>query len=442
MLRNRSVANAGWIIGCRVVQALLGLVISMLTARYLGPSGFGVINYAAALVAFVTPIANLGLSHIVVQEIVYSPESEDKILGSSMLMSFCSSILCILGIVAFSFLTDPEDPQTTLVCGLYSLLLIAQALEVIQYWFQANLISKYTSVVSVLAYVLISIYKAVLLFMGKSVYWFAVANAIDHILIGIVLAILYKRLTHRRLSFSREWAWRIFNKSKHFILSGMMVTIFAQTDKIMLKFMLGEEAVGLYSAATTCVGVTSFVFVAIIDSMRPAILENKKKESPLYERDMSCLYAIIIYMALAQSILMTLLAKPVMLIMNGKKYVDAVMALRIVVWYTTFSYVGSVRNVWILAEKKQKYLWCLNLSGALLNVLLNLCLIPLWGIEGAAVASVITQFFTNFILGFIMPPIRPNNRLLLRGFLPGTLWDVVKYVVPKRWQRGDRPPRS
>ena len=157
MIRNRNVANAGWIISCKIVQALLGVVISMLTARYLGPSNFGVINYAAAVVAFVAPVAKLGLTHVLVQEMVYSPESEGKILGTSLVMSVISSFFCIMGVIAFSIATNPGNRETILVCSLYSLLLISNALEVIQFWFQAKLISKYTSVVSVIAYLVISV---------------------------------------------------------------------------------------------------------------------------------------------------------------------------------------------------------------------------------------------------------------------------------------------
>ena len=77
----------------------------------------------------------------------------------------------------------------------------------------------------------------------------------------------------------------------------MMVTIFAQTDKIMLKFMLGDEATGIYSAAYACAGVTSFVFAAIIDSMRPTIIESKQRNESTYEKNMCRLYAIIACMA-------------------------------------------------------------------------------------------------------------------------------------------------
>lgn len=432
MILNKNVANAGWIIGCKIIQALLGVVISMLTARYLGPSQFGIINYAAAVVTFVIPIANLGLPHVIVQELVYSPEDEGKVLGSSMILSLISSIFCVLGVVSFSILTNPNEKETTLVCFLYSILLIAQATELIQYWFQAKLMSKYPSVVAVVMYIVISGYKAFLLLMKMGVSWFAVSNAIDHLLIGLILLIIYFRKSNQKLKFSIRLAKKLVNKSKFFILSGMMVTIFAQTDKIMLKFMIGDEATGIYSAASVCASMTSFVFAAIIDSMRPTIVACKKEEKRSYELNICRTYAIIIYMALLQSLCMTLLAKPIIWVLYGKTYFSSVSVLSIIVWQTTFSYIGSVRNVWILAEEKQSYLWIINLSGAIANVILNLLLIPLYGVEGAAWASLVTQIFTNFVIGFILKPIRYNNILMIRSIQPRIFTDLIRTVVQRK----------
>lgn len=426
MIRNKNIANAGWIIGCKMIQALLGVLISMLTARYLGPSQFGVINYAAALVAFVAPVAKLGLTHVVVQEVVYSPDEEGEIVGSSIGMSMLSSIFCMIGIAAFSVVANPNDRETILVCALYSILLIANALEFVQYWFQAKLMSKYPSIVAVIIYILISIYKAVLLYLKMDIYWFAVSNAVDHMAIGIVLLFIYRRCGGHRLKFSLAWAKKLFAKSKFFIVSGMMITIFSQTDKIMLKFMMGDAEIGFYSAASACAGMTSFVFAAIIDSMRPTVVACKKKADPSYELNMCRLYAIIISLAFAQSLFMTLLAKPIVFILYGRDYLSAVSVLSIIVWQTTFSYIGSVRNVWILAEEKQRYLWIINLSGAIMNVALNLILIPRWGATGAAVASVITQMFSNFVIGFLVKPIRYNNTLMIRSLHPKILIGMLK----------------
>ena len=143
------------------------------------------------------------------------------------------------------------------------------------------------------------------------------------------------------------------------------------------------------------------------------------------------LYSIIIYLSLAQSVAMTVLARLVIWILYGASYAPAAGALRIVVWYTTFSYIGSVRNIWILANNKQKYLWQINLSGALANVLLNWLLIPLMGIHGAALASLITQFFTNVVTGYILAPIRGNNAIMVRSIDPRILLEAIKRMRRK-----------
>ena len=142
MAQNKVLKNATWIIACKIVQSLLGLVISMLSARYLGPNGYGLISYAQSVVAFVVPIMQLGLNAIIVQELINEPEKEGETLGTTLVMSFVSSLLCILGVVAFVSIANHGEKMTLLVCALYSVLLIFQALDMTQYWFQAKLLSK------------------------------------------------------------------------------------------------------------------------------------------------------------------------------------------------------------------------------------------------------------------------------------------------------------
>lgn len=429
---NKVAKNAVWIIGIRVVQAVVAMLINMLTARYLGPSGFGLITYASSLVAFVLPIMQLGLSNVLVQEIVSNPEEEGKILGTSITLSVLSSFCCIIGVLAFAFVVNPGEPETILVCFLYSIVLIFQALDYVEYWYQAKLMSKYTSMISLMAYVIVSVYKIFLLVKGKNVYWFAISNALDYVLISFGGLVLYRRLGGRELSFSLEIGKKMFSKSKHYILSSMMVTVFAQTDKIMLKMMLDESATGYYGAAVTCAGMTGFVFTAIIDSFRPSIFEGQKEGNEVFRHRLTMLYSIVIYLSLAQSIAMTLFSKWIIYILYGTAYNPAISALQIIVWYTTFSYMGSVRNIWILANEKQKYLWQINMSGAVANVILNAALIPLIGINGAAVASLITQLFSNVIVGCIIKPIRPNNAIMVESLKMKYLKDAFSKLRKKK----------
>lgn len=428
MIKNKVAKNAGWIIVCKVVQSLIGLVIGSLTARYLGPSNYGLINYASSLVAFVVPIMYLGINNVLVQELITHENEEGEVLGTSIALSSCSAVLCIVGVAVFVLFVNANEQDTIIVSILYSILLIFQSFDLIQYWFQKKFLAKYTSITILVVYVIVSAYKAFLLITAKSVYWFALSSAIDYFFIALILMIIYKKLGGQKLSFSFSTARRIFSKSKYYIVSSLMVTVFAKTDSIMIKLMIGDEANGYYGAAVMCAGVTGFVFGAIIDSARPSIFESENVSVELFEKNVVRLYSVIIYLSLLQCIGITVFAKLLVYIIYGKTYFDAVASLRIIVWYTTFSYLGSVRNIWILAEQKQKYLWIINLSGALANVALNIVLIPVMGINGAALASLITQFFTNVIIGFIIKPIRRNNYLMLKGLNPKNIIELAKKI--------------
>lgn len=415
MNANRILNNSFWIIGGKLGQAALGLVVTMLSARYLGPSGYGLINYAAAIVAFVMPIMHLGLDATLIQEVIANPDREGEILGTATTMCFTSGIACIIGVIAFAGITGRGETETMIICGLYSIQLLFQALEMVRFWFQAKLLSKYTAMIMLAAYIVVSAYKIILLVTGSSIYWFAVSQALDFAIISFALLFFYKRMGQQRFSFSFTRAKDMFSRSRYYIVSGLMVTIFAQTDRIMLKMMLDEAAVGYYSAAVACAGMTGFVFVAIIESARPAILEQKQHSQIDFQHGMTLLYSVVIYLSLVQSAVVALFAHWIVRILYGTAYAATIPALRIVVWYTTFSYLGGARTIWILAEEKQKLLPIINLGGALMNVLLNLFLIPVWGIRGAAAASLTTQIFANVIMGYIIAPIRENNRLMLQA---------------------------
>ena len=427
--KNRITQNAMWIIGSKIVQSLLSLVIHMLTARYLGPSSYGLITYAASLIAFVMPIMQLGFSNVLVCEIVNEPEAEGKILGTTMLMSFVSGIFCIIGLISFVYAVSPNEKETILVCLCYSVILLIQAFEHILYWYQAKLLSKYTSVISLLAYVVIAGYKIFLLATSKSIYWFAISNALDSAIIVIASIVVYKKLGGKKLEFSWTIGKQVLSRSHYYILSSMMAMVFGQTDKIMIKMMISETATGYYGVAVTCVGLTGFVFTAIIDSFRPSILEVQNENEAIFKFRLTMLYSIVIYLSLAQSVLMTIFAKWIIYILYGEAYSPAISTLQILVWYTAFSYIGTVRNVWILAKGKQRYLWIINMCGAVANVVLNFLLIPTLGINGAAIASLFTQIFTNVIVGYIVKPIRPNNKIMVSALNPKYLMLALNKLI-------------
>ena len=421
--------NAKWIIICKIAQSILQLIVGMISARYLGPSNYGLISYAGSVVAFALPLMKLGFDAILVHELVENPDKEGEIMGTSLLLNLFSSVLCMGGVAAFASVANFGETETIIVCVLYSVSIFFAALEMTQYWFQYKLLSKYSSIVMLLAYVVVSTYKIFLLITQKSVYWFALSHSVEYGAIAVLLFVFYFRKGGKAFSFSFARAKKMLGKSKHYIFAALMIVVIQNTDHIMLTKMIGEAENGYYAAAITCAGMTQFILTAIVDSFRPMILSSKKQNELEYKNNVSRLYSIIIYLSFAQSLMFTIFAPIIINIMYGVEFAAAIPVLQILTWYCAFSYMGSIRNMWMLAENKQKLLPIINFCGMILNIILNAVMIPFWGAIGAAAASLLTQVFTNLILGFIWKPLRNNNCLLLKSLHPKYAFDEVKKLV-------------
>ena len=429
-MEKRVFSNAKWIIICRVGQSLLQLIVGMITARYLGPSNYGLINYAASVVAFVLPFVQLGMPSTLVQELIETPEREGEIMGTAMLTNFLSGLACLILTVSFVSVANYGETVTLIVCTLYSLSLLFRAMELMNYWFQYKLKSKYPSIIMLGVSIVISLYKIYILVSGKNIYWFAIVSTIEFALSGFAMVVIYTKMKNQAFKFTFAMAKRLFHRSKYFILAASMVTVFQNTDHIMLKMMVGDSQNGFYTAAITCATIFHFLYFAIVDSVRPVILENKKANSLEYEEDLASLYSIVIYVAVAQAVGFTVLAKPIVLTLYGQEYMGTIQVLRVVVWQIAFSHMGTVRNIWMLAEGKESMVWKINLTGALLNILINALLIPFFGAWGAAFASLMTQIFTNCILTMILPGVEENRRIFLMGVNPKYAVTFVKKMLP------------
>ena len=281
---NKEAKNAGWLIGGRVAQMILSFFVSILTARYLGPGNYGIISYVNAYVAFFTSLCTLGLNSVIIKDFVDKPEEQGEAIGTSLALRFVSSFFSALMILCIVRVVDRNEPKTIVIAILCSISLVFQVLDTFNYWFQSRYASKVTSIATFVAYAATALYRIVLLIFQKDVQWFAFATSIDYMVLGTILFCAYKKYNGPKLSVSLEKAKSLLGRSYHYILSGMMVAIYGQTDKFMLKQMLGETSVGYYSLASTVNLMWVFVIQAIIDSMYPTIMNLYGKDKKQFER--------------------------------------------------------------------------------------------------------------------------------------------------------------
>lgn len=413
--KNKFLSNVSWIMLGRVAQLVLTFVTTMLVTRYLGPEKYGIITYTYSYVALFLPICTLGLNDIAVKELLGNKEKNGEILGTIVGLRFVSSALSI-GFIYLVVSLATNNQTFIYIALIQSLSLVFQIFDTIIYFYQSRLLAKNSGIILFISYVLTAIFRIVGLVTNKNIEWFAFAVSLDYLVISVLLLIKYF-YDGNKLSFSIAVAKELLKKSSHYIVSGIMIVIYSKADSIILGKMIDETTVGYYSAATTLCNAWPFILTAIIDSATPIIIDTFKDNKQEYKKKIKQLYATVFYISLVVAIGISMLSKYIILIPYGQEYMPSIIPLRIVCWSTIFAYLGVARSAWMQCENKLKYEALLSFLGALFNVIINLIMIKNFGIIGASIALVITQFVTNVLFVYLIKGTRENAKLILDAIM-------------------------
>ncbi|MEH6889049.1 flippase [Bacillus sp. JJ864] len=421
--------NASWLVGDKVFTMVIGVFVMALVARYLGPERYGLYNYALAFVTLFTALSTLGLETLSIKSIVHQEEEEGTILYTSL-------VLRVIGGTFLTFLTSviirlfaPNEPLVHLLVMIMSFTMIIKSLEVIEYWIQAHQKSKISSLIRMGAYVFSALLKVAFVFLEGSLFHLALIYMSDALIVGIALVIAYfkNRTSYTKWKFKFQYAKKILSQSWYLILSGLMVTLYMQVDKVMLGSMLtNKKELGMYSAASQIANMWYFVPLAVITSFQPIIMKKKLETHEKYINAMQTLYSIVAWIGIVFGLFIILFSDFIVSILYGQEYNHAADIITVSVWAGTFATLGSARSIWLLVENLQKYTLFYTLVGLVINVGLNYLLIPTYGGFGAAFATLIAQIFANVFALALFKKTRISSIMIIRAFSPKYLFNLKK----------------
>ena len=411
----------------KILRLIAGLLVGIWVARYLGPEQFGVVSYVVAFVAIFGGIAKLGLDGIVVRELVREPSKRNIYLGTSFWLKFVGALIT-LGVVVFATFFTSNDHTTNFYIFIIASGIVFQSFEVIDFYFQSRVLSKFVSLCRMSQLLISSLLKIYFVLTGAGLFWFVVVSLVDQATLAVSLYIAYR---YQKLgSFYRHFdlltAKKLLTDSWPLIFSGLAIMIYVRIDQIMIKEMLGEREVGLYSAAVRLSEVWYFIPVVITSSLFPAIVSAKKVSEGLYRQRLQRLCTLMTWLAIAVALPVTFLADSVIVLLYGHQYREAGGVLAIHIWGAVFVFLGVASGVFFTAENWTKKSLCRTGSGAVSNVLFNLALIPRYGISGGAAATVLSQFVANFLYDFFDNSTRAILIIKIKALFP------IHYVWRKR----------
>lgn len=418
LFKSKNLKNSYWIIGEQVFQMLLNLLVGIWTARYLGPSNYGTLHYTAAYISFFLNIASLGMEGVIIKEMIAHPKDEGLYLGSSIVFRLVAGLLSTIAIVLLIVVLNPGETLKLILVLIQTTQFIFKSCGILDAWFQRRLQSKYVSIGKMAASIVVSCYKVFLLVTAQSLVWFAFSYALTDCVLALVLIYFYKREGGPKLQFQFGKGWMLLLGSYHFVLADIMSAIYRYSDKIMIGKMMTDADVGFYTTAATVSTMWLFVPNAIIKSFRPTIMEFKEKgDEIMYIRRLEQTMSTVFWLSTGVAFILVVLGKLAIRILYGEAYLPAAVPLIVLAWSTVFAVTSMTRSTWILSEGKNRFVKYFTLIGAILNLSLNFIFIPLWGIMGAAIATLATEVLVCVVAPFFFRDTRPLGKIVVNSIL-------------------------
>ncbi len=378
----------------KILRMISGLFVGIWVARYLGPEQFGLLSYSQSFVFLFSSIATLGLDTVVVKRLLNNENSRDTLLGTSFSLKLAGAILILPVIAVFTQFTN-SDNYTNLLILIIASASIFQSFNVIDFYYQSKVLSKYTVYANSISLVITSVIKVLLILNDAPLIFFVLVSVIDAFIVALGLVFFYTKLNRIEISrwkFDLNTAKEMLGESWTLIFSSLIISFYTKIDQIMLKEILNTKVVGEYAAALRLCEVWYFIPVTLANSLFPAIVNAKKINEKLYYSRLLRLYKFVIWIAVAIGLTMTVFSDDIFELLYGQEYIKGSGVLMIYAWAGVFSSFGIVRSKWLINENLQKigmyYLFC----GAVVNVILNMIFIRTMGGEGAAIATLLSLF--------------------------------------------------
>lgn len=424
------IRNIGWLSIDNFLRLGVSLIVGVWVARYFGPEKFGLWSYVLAFISLFGSLATLGLDSVVIREIVKNPLKRNIYVGTSFFIMGSTAILLLFIIPITGLIVRGNDRIFLYLVAIVSSGLLFKSLNSIDFYFQSRVLSKYTVIAKNIGFLVSSIGKVILILSDSSIIMFAFANVFEFVITGCVLIWFYLKNNESigRWRFDFDISKSLLSDSWPLILSGIIVMVYMRIDQIMLGSLLGDVSVGLYSAAVRISEIAYFIPIAIASSVYPSLIKAKETNNKLYKSRLKKLYSLMVLLSALIGIVTYFLAPFIIKILFGIEYIDSIGVLRIHIWAAIFVFIGVANNkTYMIIENYSKVFLFTSTFGAISNIVLNIYMIPRYGIFGAAYATLAAQAIAFFSQIFILK-VRDNFIVQLKCLFLLDLYDIIRKV--------------
>lgn len=421
--------NTNWILVEKISKALLAGLTSLLVARYLGASGLGTLSIVLAFYAIFSVLGTLGLTIVLLKELEVEQTNPERLIGGAILLRVFGALLgvVLLNLIPVVIYPTQETLQVMLLIVSFSFVIaVGNIFEVL---FRRELLSKYVTIARVLGLILSALSKLLLILLDADVIWFAVPLIVE----TSVVSFAFFMLRHRQdsvnvgaLRYEIQESKRIFGLSWPLLLSGLVGTLYFQIDKIVIFELMDEASLGRYALLFQLVSMSLFIIQAINLSVVPVLNKLFYQDEVTYWSIYREVTALKVLIGLCIGGGLTLLGNIVIPLLVGVEFTYSTSLLLYFALYILFVSIGSLQAEYCILVNVVKPLFYIRVLTLSANLLANILLIPIWGLEGAAFSTALSYFLNQFIFPSFVKAMRPALKNNIFAVFKLADWQLYK----------------
>jgi len=414
----RVASNTAWMVADWLVRIGAGLLVGVWLARYLGPEQFGLFSYITAYTALWSVLAGFGIDSIVIRQLVVEPEQRETILGTAFCLKLFGAVITGSGAIATSFLLETNSDIRTLIC-IAAFGSLCQAFDTIDFWFQSQISARYSVYAKNAAFLFATVLRVTSILLKAPLIIFVCLTVLELALsaLGLLAVYGYNRLDIRHWRPSLPYGRQLLSESWPLLLSSFAITIYTRIDQVMISTLASKAQAGIYAAAVRISEAWYAVPLAMVNSTFPLLVETRQNDKKLYYQRLQKFFHIMVVLAYGVGLLVTILAEPVISLLFGGRYEEAVPVLAVRIWAGVFVALGVARGIWINAEGLTRFSLISTVIGAIFNVFANFFLVPKFGALGAACATLLSTFIVATLTNLLFRDARRILRMQLKSLL-------------------------
>lgn len=407
--------NIFWMIFSKGFNIIISFVVGIFTIKYLGAENFGRFSYSYSIIAFFSIFIVFGLKDVVIKELANNEDKIEIIIGNVIIVQLIVAIVCLIFTVLFAFVSESKDvinKQLILILAVSYLLIPLNSFSFI---FETKLQGRKVVLGANIALICASFFKILIVIYKLNILVYSLAALSEVLINAFYLTLLFYNKKYKvKFKVDLNIIYPIFKLATPVAISTISIWLYMRLDQILIRHLSTTTEMGIYATSSRFTESLYFIPMVIQSSFLSILVKKRKESITIFYKFLNKMIRIQLLVSIIVSILFYFLIRVLVIFYLGNKFLMVINVSSILIFNLIFLSIAIIRSSFMYIYNLVYLFVPITIISLVINILLNIYLLPRYGAIGCAFAILITQGLAAFVIPFFFAPLRISLKLVYK----------------------------